>query len=135
MGTGTMKKIMVVDNHPSTVETIKEVLSNEGYKVLTAYGGKECLDKIKKKPVDLILLDIMMPHIDGIEVCSKLANDSSLKSIPIITISALSLSESPHEKWEEKIVYYKNVKDHISKPFDNKDLIKKVGNVLEKRSA
>jgi len=123
---------MVVDNHPNTVKAIQEVLYNEGYDIVTAYGGKECVRQLKNTMVDLILLDIMMPDMDGMEVCSILADDSKLKTIPIITISALSFSNSPFEELRKKIPYYKNIKDHISKPFDNKILIKKVRQVLEK---
>ena len=66
------KKIMVVDDEPDTVDLIKLVLETEGFEVITAFSGKECLDKVTLEEPDAILLDIMMPEMDGWEVFRKI---------------------------------------------------------------
>ncbi|MEA3229670.1 MAG: response regulator [archaeon] len=121
-----MAKIMIVDNDTSTVGTLKDILETEGYDVVVAYGGQECLDKLKDMTVDLILLDIMMPEIDGIQVCERLAKNEKTNNIKIILISAISITSDSFKQNKEQFSYFKNVVDEIEKPFDTNMLIKKV---------
>ena len=121
-----MAKIMIVDNDTSTVETLKDILEAEGYDIVVAYGGQECLDKLKDITVDLILLDIMMPEIDGIQVCEKLAKNEKTSNIKIILISAISIGSETFKQNKEQFSYFKNVKDEIEKPFDTDTLTKKI---------
>ncbi len=121
-----MAKIMIVDNDTSTVETLKDILETEGYDIVVAYGGQECLDKLKDITVDLILLDIMMPEIDGIQVCERLAKDEKTNNIKIILISAISIASDTFKQNKEQFSYFKNVMDEIEKPFDTDTLIKKI---------
>ena len=121
-----MAKIMIVDNDTSTVETLKDILEAEGYDIVVAYGGQECLDKLKDITVDLILLDIMMPEIDGIQVCERLAKNEKTSNIKIILISAISIGSETFKQNKEQFSYFKNVKDEIEKPFDTDTLTKKI---------
>ncbi len=76
--------ILVVDDNQSNLQMIAKLLSNAGYKVSLAQSGEEALKAVKSKMPDLILLDLVMPDMDGIEVCKKLKNSSKTHHIPII---------------------------------------------------
>ncbi|MCK4808215.1 MAG: response regulator [Candidatus Aenigmarchaeota archaeon] len=125
-----MAKIMIVDNDINTVETLKEILEMEGYDIVSAFGGKECFEKLTYTKVDLILLDIMMPEIDGIQICEKLTKNEKTKDIKIILISAISIASDTFKQNKEHFSYFKNVMDEIEKPFDADTLIKRVKAVL-----
>jgi len=127
-----MTKIMIVDNDKNTAETIKTALEAEGYQTVTAYGGQECLNMLKKVKIDLILLDIMMPEVDGIQVATKLSEDSELKKVPIIVISALPIESSQFANKRLGGGNFPNVKDMMEKPFEIDELIEKVKGVLSK---
>ncbi|MFC1474406.1 PleD family two-component system response regulator [bacterium] len=80
--------ILVVDDSPVVVEAVKEALLGEDYSVLVARDGLEALDVVKTNHVDLILLDIDMPRMNGYQLCKLLKRDSSFKHIPIIMLTA-----------------------------------------------
>ena len=75
------KTIMVVDDEPTTLQVVKDLFESEGYRVITAGGGKDALNILKKSKVDLILLDIMMPSMDGWDVCEKIKADKKTEKI------------------------------------------------------
>lgn len=82
------KIILVVDDEPDFVELVKDDLEANKYKVIVAYDGEEALEKAKTEKPDLIVLDIMLPKVDGFEVCRRLKVDEEHKDIPIIILSA-----------------------------------------------
>lgn len=82
--------ILVVDDSPVVVEAVREALLNDGYSVLVANDGLEALDVIKSNHIDLILLDIDMPRMNGYQLCKLLKRDSNYKQIPIIMLTAKS---------------------------------------------
>lgn len=125
-----MAKIMIVDNDINTVETLKDILEMEGYDIVSAFGGKECFEKLTYTKVDLILLDIMMPETDGIQICELLSKNEKTKDIKIILISAISIASDTFKQNKEHFSYFKNVMDEIEKPFDADTLIKRVKAVL-----
>ena len=86
-------KILVVDDQPINVQLLKRKLEREGMTVATAYSGQEALNLVAADKPDLILLDVMMPEMDGIEVCQRLQADLETKSIPIIFITARTSKE------------------------------------------
>ena len=88
------KKIMVVDDEPDTVDLVKLVLETEGFEVMTAYSGSECLMKLEKEEPDAVLLDIMMPELDGFAVLRKLKADPATKDIEVIMLTNLSDTDS-----------------------------------------
>jgi CheY-like chemotaxis protein len=115
------KTIMVVDDEESVLELLKAVLENDGYTVLTASGGEECLDKLKKAKPDLILLDMMMPGMSGREVCERIRKDPKTKNLKVIFVTVARFSEMGKDTLSKM-----NVLDYITKPFDNADLLKRV---------
>ena len=88
-----MASILVVDDQPINVQLLKRKLEREGIQVSAAYNGVEALEVVKKLKPDLILLDVMMPDMDGIEVCQRLQADDLTRSIPIIFITARTSKE------------------------------------------
>ena len=90
-------KILVVDDQPINVQLLKRKLEREGMTVAAAYSGKEALDSVAADKPDLILLDVMMPDMDGIEVCQRLQADPETKGIPVIFITARTSKEGKIE--------------------------------------
>ena len=120
-----MKKILVIDDLPENVFMLQDRLEHEGYEVLTAYDGFSGMDKAKTYLPDLILLDIMMPDITGLEVCQILVNDPLTKDIPIILVTAKSGAEDTKEGLEAGAF------DYIKKPFNRIELLARVKSALK----
>jgi len=117
---------MSVDNEPITVKLVKEILEKEGYKVITALSGTECLEKLEKEKVDLILLDIMMPDMSGWDVYERIRKKD--KKVKVAFLSILEVSPSRRKEMEEK-----GISDYITKPFSPKDLARRVKSILNKK--
>jgi DNA-binding response OmpR family regulator len=119
------EKILVVDDSKVNVKMLDEYLRN-GYEVVKAYNGEEALRKVKDSPPDLILLDIIMPGIDGYEVCERLKADPRTSFIPIVMVTSL-------EKEEERIKGLElGAEDYIVKPFSPGELRARVQRVLSR---
>lgn len=116
---------MVVDDEPGIQRSVKRVLEKEGYDIVTASSGRECLDKLEKEHVDLIILDIIMPDMDGGMVAKQIRENKKYDDTKIIHLSVLKQLPG-----QEAIQKKQNIEYHIAKPFDNKDLIKKVKQVI-----
>jgi DNA-binding response OmpR family regulator len=115
------KKIMVVDDSRHIVNAVKKVLESENFEVVPAYGGEECLSKLKKEKPDLILLDILMPT-SGIEVLRVINPPSSQTKVAMLSVMG-----------QEQVVREckrLGAVDHITKPFDNEDLVRRVKSLL-----
>lgn len=110
------KTIMVVDDEPDIRESVKTVLEKNGYKVVTAIHGDDCLKKLPKQKIDLILLDIMMPGTPVREVVKK------IKGTKIAYLSVVRTSEAE----KEDLLKSRNIVGFIGKPFDINELVKKV---------
>ncbi len=108
----SIPKILVVDDQPVNVKLLQRKLEQNGLLVWPAFSGRQCLDQVKKELPDLILLDIMMPGMDGFEVCNILKKDESTKTIPIIFITAKTTKEGKLKGLEAGAV------DYITKPID-----------------
>lgn len=104
--------VLVVDDEPVNVQLLQRKLQWDGMEVLTAGDGQACLDIAKEKLPDLILLDVMMPGMGGFEVCQKLREDESTKSIPVIFVTAQNSKEGKLEGLQAGAV------DYITKPID-----------------
>lgn len=113
-------KILVVDDQPINVQLLKRKLEREGMNVATAYSGQEALNLVAADKPDLILLDVMMPEMDGIEVCSRLQADDETKSIPVIFITARTSKEGKIEGLGVGAV------DYITKPIDLDETLARV---------
>jgi two-component system response regulator VicR len=119
------KTILVVDDDPSILEIVSLMLKAEKYKVITAGSGKECLDIVKTVKPDYILLDIMMPLMDGWEVLRKIKSKKDLKDIPVAMLTAKTLTRDT--LMSEDIG---RVVDYISKPFTKRDLLETLNQTL-----
>lgn len=123
----TKKSIFVVEDEEDILELLKFHLSHEGYLVTTATSGEAAVKGISRKPPDLILLDLMLPGLDGLEVCRTLKRDSRTSGIPIVMVTA---------KGEESDVVAGlelGADDYITKPFSMKVLIARVRTVLRRK--
>lgn len=120
-----MAVILVVDDEPSIVKLVTTTLEAKGYETLTAYDGEEALARIKHHHVDLVLLDIMMPHLDGREVRKRLLADPATKDIPVIHLSAVGDFEQQLNAVEG------GATDYITKPFAPADLVDRVKAFLD----
>ncbi len=124
----TMESILIVDDTPENLRLLAKMLSAQGYKVRPAPSGSHALKTIKKEIPDLILLDVMMPEIDGYEVCRTIKAEEATKDIPIIFFSALY-------ELEDKIRgFAAGGVDYITKPFHEKEVILRVKTHLKIRS-
>lgn len=108
--------VLVVDDVPQNVQIAQTILKRDGYRIETAGGGAEALDAAREKPVDLILLDIMMPEMDGFSVAEELQADESTADIPIIFLTARNDTESITRGFKIGAV------DYITKPFRGEEL-------------
>jgi len=117
-------KILVVDDEPRNVRLLSVILRAEGYEILQGYSGEEAIEKAQKESPDLILLDIMMPRIDGYEVCKRLREVEQTKAIPIVMITSL-------RELDDKIkAFDTGADDFISKPFDKFEVLARVRSSL-----
>ncbi|MBN1994734.1 MAG: response regulator [Anaerolineae bacterium] len=99
-----MKRILVVDDDVDTVGFLKVILQHQGYEILTAQDGVEALELLQSHPVDLILTDVAMPHINGYELCQRIKNaaDSRLLLTPVILMSGRTLAVCRRERISNK---------------------------------
>lgn len=128
MKLNTGKSVIVVDDVPENLHLLIEMLSEEGYHVRTAPSGELALQSIEKSPPDLILLDILMPGMDGFEVCRHLKSNEILKDIPVIFISALS------EVFDKVEAFAIGGVDYITKPFQMEEVLARVQTHLSLRA-
>ncbi|MGD1715068.1 response regulator [Dapis sp. BLCC M172] len=117
--------ILVVDDEQNNLILLEELLALEGYTTISANNGKQALQVASQSPPDLILLDVMMPEIDGFEVCQSLRQNEKLKTIPIIFLTALDDEKSKLKGLESM------GDDYITKPFNTRLLLAKVANILQ----
>jgi two-component system, sensor histidine kinase len=117
--------LLIVDDLPNNLQLLANILRNKDYKIALATSGAQALEIVKDTKFDLILLDIMMPEMNGIEVCQRLKRLEETRSIPIIFLTALTDTDSIIEGFEAGAV------DYITKPFNDKELVKRVETHVE----
>lgn len=120
-----MKKILVIDDLPENVFLLQDRLEHEGFEIITAYDGKSGINKAISELPDLILLDVMMPEMNGIEVCLTLVNNPSTANIPIILVTAKAGADDTKEGLEAGAF------DYIKKPFNKVELLARVNSALK----
>ncbi|MCA9483574.1 MAG: response regulator [Nitrospina sp.] len=124
----TPPAILVADDDAASRELIEIILSSENYHIVTAQNGNEVLELIRQTPVDLILLDVLMPGMTGMEVCRKLKSDPEFQLIPIIFLTALDQMEDRVESFDL------GVNEFMSKPFSPPELLARVKSLLKIKS-
>ncbi len=122
-----MKRILVIDDHPDSVFLLKDRLEREGYEVIAAYDGKTGLQRVFDDQPDLVLLDIMMPEVDGLEVCRTIANTQATKDIPVILVTGKTDAEGTKEG------LLAGAFDYIKKPVNKTDLLARIRSALKLR--
>ncbi len=117
--------ILVVDDQPQNIELLEAHLVPQGYEIVEAANGEEALGKISDNQIDLILLDVMMPGMNGYEVCRKVKSDSGNAFLPIVMLTALDNLEAKIEGLKA------GADDFLNKPFQKIELIARVNNLLK----
>ncbi len=120
-----MKKILVIDDLPENVYMLQDRLEHEGYEVITAYDGKSGIEKARSESPDLILLDVMMPDINGLDVCKTLIGQEETSTIPIILVTAKTGAEDIKEGLDA------GAYDYIKKPFNKIELLARAKSALK----
>ena len=120
-----MKKILIVDDEADIIEILQFVLEAQGYQCITAMDGEEGLRLAKELLPDLIILDVMMPKINGYKISRLLKYDTKYKNIPIIMVTARSQED------DKLIGQETGVNEYITKPFELDDVIERVNNYLK----
>jgi len=124
-----MKTILVIDDERDVLDIVRSVLKTKGYNVLCAAGGEEGLRTAEREGVDLIVCDLMMPKVSGLEVIKRLKKHETLCTIPIVVLSAVSADrDKPPEFWAKGL----GVDEFIEKPFDPLDLLGRVEALLRR---
>lgn len=110
-------KVLVCDDERHIVRLIQVNLEREGYNVVTAYDGKDGLEKVKAEKPDLMVLDVMMPYMDGFEVLKNLRRDPATESLPVIMLTAKAQDKDVFEG------YHYGADMYLTKPFNPRELI------------
>ncbi len=128
MTEGIKKKILLVDDEPDIVSVTVMRLEASGYEVITAEDGSSGYELAKSEKPDLIILDLMLPLMDGYQVCRLLKFDAQYKDIPIIMLTAKSQQED--KEWGEKV----GADLYMTKPYEAKELLEKIRQLMEKEN-
>ena len=121
------QKIYIVEDEPDIRETLKYNFSNEGFKVFTAPDGEEALSNIKKVLPDVLILDLMLPGLSGLDVCKSIRADDDIKDMSIIMLTAKG------EEIDRVIGFELGADDYVTKPFSVRELILRVKVLLKKQ--
>ncbi len=113
-------RILLVDDEPSIIKMVGKRLEVEGFEVMVAMDGQEALDKAQSIEPDLVVLDLMLPRLNGYEVCAMLKRDSRYQKIPIIMLSARS------QEKDEKEALACGANVYLKKPFNSKELVEHI---------
>jgi DNA-binding response OmpR family regulator len=130
MNNTTVKHIVCIEDEPEMIELIQLILNRRGFEVLGASGGKEGLKTVRELLPDLVLLDLMMPDMDGWEVYQQMKSEESTRNIPVIIVTAKAQNI-------DKVLglHIAKVDDYIAKPFGPQELIDSVEKILGQKSS
>lgn len=129
MSKGPKQKVLVVDDEPDTLELIGFNLKSAGYEVVTASDGAEALRKARSTAPDLVILDLMLPEIDGLHVCKLLQGDPATARIPILMLTAKAAEV-------DRILGLElGARDYVTKPFSPRELLLRIRNLLSQGDA
>ena len=123
------KKILAVDDERHIVRLVEVNLQRAGYEVVTAFDGREALEKVKSENPDLVVLDVMMPYMDGFEVLKNLKADPSTAEIPVIMLTAKAQDADVFRGWQSGVDCY------LTKPFNPMELLTFVKRIFDSTSS
>lgn len=124
-----MTKILAVDDEPKITRLLDAILAPLGYEIITASSGIEALEKIEKDGIDLVLLDVMMPGMDGFEVTRVIRAKERKQHLPVVLLTALSETADRIKGMEA------GCDDFITKPFERNDVVLRVQELLKKKKS
>jgi OmpR family response regulator RpaB len=127
-------RILVVDDDPDIIKAATRVLESQGYQVISALNGEECLERIREEEPDLIILDLLMPKLDGFGVCRELrenAEYADYTGIPVLIATAVR-EEASRRRYELETGVDLDVDDYVEKPIRPLDLLYRVEKLLQK---
>jgi len=127
-------KILIVDDDPDILDAMTMIIESQGYQVVTARDGIEGLANLKAENPDLLILDLMMPKMDGFAVCKELQDPrwSKFKNVPILILTSVR-EEASRRRYELETGLELNVDDYVEKPVSPDVLIQRVTKLLRKR--
>lgn len=122
----TRRLVVCIEDEPAMIDLVTLILKNRGYEVLGALGGKEGLAIVEREKPDVVLLDLMMPDMNGWDVYQQMKADEELANIPVIVVTAKAQNI-------DKVLglHIAKVQDYITKPFSPAELLKSISRVLE----
>ena len=120
------KHILVVEDEPDTAELLELHLQNEGYRVTVAADGEQALSKLHKLMPDIVILDLMIPEIDGLEVCKFIRKDPATESLPVMMCTAKT------SEIDKILGLEQGADDYVTKPFSPRELVLRVKNLLRR---
>jgi CheY-like chemotaxis protein len=121
--------ILCVDDEPANLKLLENILVPRGYEVVSVASGEDALRMIKTRPIDLVLMDLMLPGMDGLQVSRKIKNNKKVRDIPIIMITAHTGVESFIKSLSKEVFA------HLHKPFETEDLLNLVRAALGQTEA
>jgi len=122
------KRVLLIEDDPSAVRLVSYTLEQEGYEVLTAMNGLEGLNKVREEAPDLLVLDVMLPGLDGFEVCRRLRADEKTAGLPVLMLSA-------KEQEIDKTTGIKvGADDYLAKPADPSEIVARVESLLRRKA-
>jgi DNA-binding response OmpR family regulator len=128
----TKNRILIIDDDVDFADAIKNAFNHDQYEILLSHSGEEGMRTAKKEKPDLILLDVMLPEIDGYKVCKQLKENNDTRSIPIILLTSVG-SKLTKPGYAEAIAVTHQADDYIQKPVETKELIKRIQNLIGPR--
>ena len=123
----TKSRILIVDDDPHAIEILTRMLGREGYDCVSAPSGAAALEAVRGKAVDVILLDVMMPEMDGLQVCEHLRKDETLRQIPVILLTAKDDMETRARGMAL------GVSEYLTKPINKRELFTRIAAQLHSR--
>jgi DNA-binding response OmpR family regulator len=124
-----MKKVLLVDDDVEFCEATKLLLESKGYEVVLAYDGKEGLEQVRAEGPDLVILDVMMPEMNGYDVCVVLKADPELKKLPVILLTAVD-RDLFKTTYTRAMGLMTEADDYIAKPVEPEELVKRVHDLM-----
>jgi two-component system, OmpR family, alkaline phosphatase synthesis response regulator PhoP len=126
MRSTSMKRILIIEDDRDIVELVRYNLANEGFQVSAAHDGSTGLSTLKKTPPDLLLLDLMLPKLSGLEICREVRRDDSLNRLPILMLTARG------EEADRVVGLEMGADDYVTKPFSPRELLARVKALLRR---
>jgi two-component system phosphate regulon response regulator PhoB len=121
-----MERVLIVDDDPDIVRLVGYNLSHSGYEVQTATTGREAIEIVQRHPPDLVVLDVMLPDVDGLEVCRTLRQQTPSRRIPILMLTARG------EEIDRVVGFELGADDYVAKPFSPRELVLRVKSILRR---